>query len=439
MDTDPSIKPTDLRGILKYVPMFRGQTFVISVDGSVVEHEGFRNLLMDLAVFRSLNIRIILVHGVGQQIRSLAAERGAPVGDPYGSEPTDERTLGLAVEASGRVSSRILAQFTELGVRCATANAVRATEKGIIRGTDYRLTGRVDKVDAAFLGSLLADGITPLVSPVVATRTGRILRVNSDLIAAELASSLEASKLIFLTSHPGLSLRGEVLLNVPADELRETLAREPEAIQPGLLSKVECSLMALGRGTPRAHILDGRVFGALLTEVFDKVGLGTMIHSNDYDRIRPATPADARALHNLIRNASAGDAVRERSLAAVEEGIADFHLYEIDGSLVACAALLPYPEDGSAELACVFVQPFHQGRGVGLKMVRYAEREARARGFRRLFALSTQSFAFFSEVCGFAETDAGSLPPARREILEREGRRSRILVKDLDPAPTGHH
>ena len=212
---------------------------------------------------------------------------------------------------------------------------------------------------------------------MIATRTGRILRVNSDLIAAELASSLEASKLIFLTSHPGLSLRGEALLNVPAEDLRETLARNPAAIQPELLSKVECSLMALGRGTPRAHILDGRIFGALLTEVFDKVGLGTMIHSNDYDRIRPATPADSRALHNLIRNAAAGDGVRERSIEAVEEGISDFHLYEIDGSLVACAALLPYPGSESAELACVFVQPFYQGRGVGLKMVRYAEREAR--------------------------------------------------------------
>ena len=130
MDTDPAIKPTDLRGILKYVPMFRGQTFVISVDGSVVEHEGFRNLLMDLAVFRSLNIRIVLVHGVGRQIRSLAAERGTDIGDPYGSEPTDERILGLAIEASGQVNSRILAQFTELGIRCATANAVRGDREG---------------------------------------------------------------------------------------------------------------------------------------------------------------------------------------------------------------------------------------------------------------------------------------------------------------------
>ncbi|MGE9291801.1 MAG: amino-acid N-acetyltransferase, partial [Puniceicoccales bacterium] len=196
------IKPTDLRGILKYVPMFRGQTFVISVDGSVVAHEGFRNLLMDLAVFRSLNIRVVLVHGVGQQIRSLGEKRGVPILDAYGSGPTNEEVLQLAIESSGDVSTRILSQFTELGVSCAIPNAVRATERGIIRGEDFLLTGKVEKVDAPVLENLLSAGITPVISPVAANRSGQILRVNSDAIAAEIAGELNASKLIFLTSHP---------------------------------------------------------------------------------------------------------------------------------------------------------------------------------------------------------------------------------------------
>lgn len=431
MDTESPIKPTDLRGILKYVPMFRGQTFVVSVDGSVVAHEGFRNLLMDLAVLRSLNIRIILIYGVGQQIRSLSAERNIPINDPYGAGPTDRETLSLAIETSGQVGSRILAQFTELGISCAIPNAVRSTEKGIIRGVDHLLTGKVDKIDTAMIGELLSAGITPVVSPVAATRSGNTLRVNSDWVAAETAAAIGASKLIFLTSHPGLVMDGQSLLNVPAEDLRKTFLENPQAIQPGLQSKVEASLSALTRGTPRAHILDGRIFGALLTEVFDKVGLGTMIHSNEYDQIRPARSADLHALHLLIRNAASNDAVRERSIESLEQGIGEFFLYEIDGSLVACAALTAYPKEGMAELACVFVQSFYQGRGVGLRMVRYAEREARARGFTRLFALSTQSFAFFREVCGFSEASDPDIPASRRSVLEQEGRRSKILIKDL--------
>jgi len=425
------IKPTDLRGILKYVPMFRGQTFVISVDGSVVAHEGFRNLLMDLAVFRSLNIRVVLVFGVGQQIRSLGKQRGVAISDAYGAGPTSEEVLNLAIESSGHVSTKIHAQFTELGVSCAMPNAIRATERGIIRGQDFLLTGKVEKVHATILENLLANGITPVISPVAATRSGQILRVNSDGIAAEIASALDASKLIFLTSQPGLRIHGQSLLNVPSDDLRRIIADEPESVPSELLSKVQASLEALSNGTPRAHILDGRIFGALLTEVFDKVGLGTMIHSNEYDQIRPARSSDAHALHNLITNAASSDAVRERSLESIEEALDEFFLYEIDDSLVACAALTNYPDSDMAEIASVFVQPFYQGRGVGLKMIRYAEQLAARKGIARLFALSTQSFSFFTQVCGFREGDADDLPSSRRESLQVSGRRSRILIKNL--------
>tara|TARA_R100000027_G_scaffold49762_1_gene38283 strand:- start:2865 stop:4208 length:1344 start_codon:yes stop_codon:yes gene_type:complete len=430
-DTESPIKPTDLRGILKYVPMFRGQTFVISVDGSVVAHEGFRNLLMDLAVFRSLNIRVVLVHGVGQQIRSLGETRGVPILDAYGSGPTNEEVLQLAIESAGHVSTKILGQFTELGVNCAIPNAIRAVERGIIRGEDFQLTGKVEKVDAPMLENLLSAGITPVISPVAANRNGEILRVNSDMIAAETAATLKASKLIFLTSYPGLTVHGHSLLNVPADQLQTTLAENNGAIPAELLSKVESSLNALAAGTPRAHILDGRVFGALLTEVFDKVGLGTMIHSNEYDQIREARPSDLHAIFNLIRNAASNDAVRERSLESIEEGLQDFFLYEIDGSLIACATLVPYPEQNVAEVASVFVQPFYQGRGVGLKMIEFAEKRAAEKGFEKLFALSTQSYVFFRDVCQFREVAPTELPAARQEILQTSGRRSKILMKDL--------
>ncbi|MFZ9604936.1 MAG: amino-acid N-acetyltransferase, partial [Opitutales bacterium] len=59
------MKPTDLRGILRYVPMFRDHVFVIAVDGSIVSHENFANIVTDIAVLRSLSIKVVLVHGIG--------------------------------------------------------------------------------------------------------------------------------------------------------------------------------------------------------------------------------------------------------------------------------------------------------------------------------------------------------------------------------------
>ena len=69
------MKLTDLRGILQYIPQFREKTFIISVDGAIVTDENFANILVDIAVLRSLNIRVVLVHGASAQIRALAAEQ----------------------------------------------------------------------------------------------------------------------------------------------------------------------------------------------------------------------------------------------------------------------------------------------------------------------------------------------------------------------------
>ena len=88
-DENHHIKPTDQRGILKYVPKFREHVFVIAVDGSLVAHEMFPNVLLDIAVLRSLNIRVVLVHGIGQQLRELADKRNIAISDPHGEGATD--------------------------------------------------------------------------------------------------------------------------------------------------------------------------------------------------------------------------------------------------------------------------------------------------------------------------------------------------------------
>src|SRR5580698_6533031 len=92
-----TIKPTDLRGILQYVPRFQGQIFVIAIDGSIVADENFSNLLVDVAVLRSLGIKVVLVHGISRQLQDLAALRSVPISNTDGTGPTDAATLDLAI------------------------------------------------------------------------------------------------------------------------------------------------------------------------------------------------------------------------------------------------------------------------------------------------------------------------------------------------------
>ena len=91
------MKLTDLRGILQYIPQFREKTFILAIDGDIVTDENFATLLLDVALLWSLNIRVVLVHGASEQIRSLAGERQVNASDFDGAGVTDAVTLDLAL------------------------------------------------------------------------------------------------------------------------------------------------------------------------------------------------------------------------------------------------------------------------------------------------------------------------------------------------------
>ena len=426
-----NVKPTDLRGILKYVPMFRDHVFVLALDGSLVAHENFQNVLLDIAVLRSLNIRVILVHGVGQQLKSLAKQKQTTISDPHGELKTDAVTLELATEAAAMVSLEVMQGLTRNGLRCATCNGVRSKEIGMVKGEDQLNSGAVDKLDDVLFNKMLDADTIPVITPIAFSREGTPLRINSDLLASELASKLNASKLIYMTTQDGLQINDQPLTNLPVANLEGLLKSATEQIPERLLSKVEHSVKAINAGTPRAHILDGRLFGALLNEIFDKVGIGTMVYSNDYQSIRRAVTADAHSIYNITQNGVRTESLRERSQESIEATIADYLVYEIDGSIVACVNLKIYESGDIAEIGSVYVQAFYQNKGVGRKMVEFACAEAQERGSKRAIAMTTQASKFFSKVCAFEEGTINDLPAERREDYAQNGRNSKVLYLDL--------
>jgi len=426
-----NIKPTDLRGILKYVPMFRDHVFVLAIDGSLVAHENFQNVLLDIAVLRSLNIKVVLVHGVGQQIEALAKQKKTTISDPHGELETDAVTLELATEAAAMVSLEVMQGLTRNGLRCATCNGVRSKEIGILKGEDQLSSGAVDKIDDVLFNKLLDADTIPVITPIAFNREGAPLRINSDLLASELASKLNASKLIYMTTQEGLQISGQSLTNLPVADLEGLIKTATKQMPERLLSKFKHAAKAINAGTPRAHILDGRLFGALLNEIFDKVGIGTMVYSNDYQSIRRAVTADAHSIYNITQNGVRSESLRERSQESIAATIDDYLVYEIDGSIVGCVNLKIYDSSDIAEIGSVYVQAFYQNKGVGRKMVEFACAEAQERGSRRAIAMTTQASKFFSKICAFEEGTVNDLPAERREDYAQNGRNSKVLYLDL--------
>jgi amino-acid N-acetyltransferase len=432
MTNGADIKPTDLRGILKYVPRFQGQTFVIAADGIIVADENFANILTDIAVLRSLGIKIIIVHGIGHQLRDLAKTRHITITDVQGNGVADAATLDLAIRASSRVSHVVIEGLTQNGLKAALTNAVRAVPIGIIKGVDHQFTGRVDRIDKEFLNQLITSQVVPVLNPIGFDRDGRPLRINSDLLAAELAEALNATKIIYLTPHEGLELNGKLHHQIAASTLRAVLETKPESINEPMRSTAAHAVKAVETGTPRVHLLDGRLMDGLLNEIFSNDGVGTLIHGNEYQQIRQATKRDVRAIHNLTRQAVKREELLYRTQQAIEKNIDHFYVFEVDENIIACASLLHYADKpGYAEVGSLYVMPFYHHRGIGKKMVDYACLKAKEAGATHIIALSTQAFSFFTSVCGFEEADKDLLPESRQKAYDDSGRNSRVLTKKL--------
>jgi amino-acid N-acetyltransferase len=423
------MRPTDLRGILRYVPQFREKTFVIAADGAIVADENFGNILTDVAVLRSLNIRTVLVHGASAQIQALAEEKVAAASDLEGSGVTDAETLALALTAANRLTHEILEGLSATDLRAAATNAVIAHPLGILRGVDHLFTGRVDRIDAELLQMLLANGIVPVVPPLGMDGDGRTYRVNSDAVALEVAKALGAVKLIYITTAEGLIVNGTVARQVSVDELADMV--DKGAVAPGQVSKARHAVAACRFGIPRVHVIDGRVDEGLLAEVFSNEGIGTLVFANEYRQIRRAQRRDVRSIQQLIETSVESEELLPRSRAAIERQLDDYYILEVDRNPIACVALHVFPDEKKGELACLRVRPSHEHQGIGRRMVQFVEDRAREQGVETLLALSTQAFNFFASKAGFQEGTARDLPPARREKYEQSGRRSKILVKTL--------
>jgi amino-acid N-acetyltransferase len=425
------VKLTDLRGILQYIPQFREKTFIIEVDGAIVTDENFGNILLDVAVLRSLNIRVVLVHGAAAQIKALGEERSIKPSNLDGAGVTDAETLQLALTAANRLTHEILEGLAANDLRAACPNGIIAHPMGIIQGVDQLYTGKVERIDTELLQTLLNQGIIPVVPPLGFDGDGKTYRVNSDGVAVAVADALKATKLIFITPHDGVLYNDQLIRQMLVAELQKLLQQNPGGFLPDVFSKAQHAVAACTAGVQRVHIINGRVDEGLLAEVFSNEGIGTLIYANEYQQIRAAKKKDIRAIQLLTKKAVESDELVKRTRLVIEKNLSDYYIFEIDKNPVACVALHVYPEQGKGELACLYVNPSHENQGIGRKLIQFIDAKAKEMNLNELITLSTQAFTYFQSKGGFAEGTPDDLPPTRREKYDHSGRNSKVLVKKL--------
>ena len=424
-----------------YINAHRGRTFVIEIDAQSTADPQLHGIVHDLALMRSLGIDLVVVHGARPWVERRSRAQGLAPRYAAGVRITDIATLEAAKEAIGAAHIQLEALLS-MGVanspmagakvRVASGNFITARPIGIRDGVDYEHTGEVRRVDAEAIRQRLAGGAIVLVSPLGYSPTGEVFSLRAEEVATAIATAMQAAKLVFLFDGPGvLDDQGALVHELTLEEAQALAAvlHRAGSGRDELGDRLRESIHACRNGVSRVHVIDRKIDGALLLELFSRDGVGTMINADTYDSIRRATIDDIGGILELIRPLEESGTLVRRSREKLETEIAHFNVVERDGAVVACAAMYPYPEHGLAELACLAVDDAYRRGQYGERLLTLAEREAREAGAQRLFVLTTRAAHWFRER-GFDEADLAVLP-LERQALYNFQRRSRVLVRAL--------
>lgn len=430
------------RSSAPYIHAHRGRVFVVQFDGDALGESQFPSLVHDMGLLHSLGVKLVIVNGFRPQIEERLKLRGLESRFVDGVRVTDARALDAVVDAAGAVRTEVEALLSMglanspmhgAGIRVASGNFITARPMGIRDGVDFAFTGEVRRVDTAAIERRLGDGSIVLVSALGYSPSGEVFNMRAEDVATAIAVELKAQKLLMLRTGQWIdSAAAGLSRQLTLADARQALGQRPPSGSAGddfAREFLVHAVHACVNGVARTHLLDYRVDGVLLLELFTRDGVGTMVSAEAYDSKRRATIEDIGGILELIAPLEARGALVRRSRDKIETAIGDFLILERDGAIIACTAIHLFRDDGVAELACLAVDDAYRKDGRGDFLLSAVEQEARAAGVQRLFVLTTQATHWFKER-GFVDASIGDLPVARQQLYNYE-RGSKVLIKKL--------
>ena len=458
-------RAASIRDVIRYIDRFQDALLVIYLDDKLLDRGVFLSHIKDISLLHRAGLRIILVPGAAVRIDDVLSRAGIRWRIKDGCRVTDADAMPLIKMAAFDVSNQVMTALAGEKVPALIGNWVRARGRGILAGFDWGTVGDIDKVDAVSLGKVLEDGFIPIFPCIGWSLAGKPYNISSVLLAEKIAGHLNADKLFYLV--PGASITdGRFAIpeglglsdggTVPAlslDELdaflqancpsaasggggstgggtpgkdeplpvrpaKRTVSSGPEASDEQIFELLRTARRACTSGVSRVHILDGSVEGTLPCEIFSDFGSGTMVYVRDYGRIRDMESDDIPAVLTLMQPFVDKGILLPRSKETLGDQLSHYVVYELDGALRACAALVPY-SDGQMEIAGIAVDKSCSSLGIGQKLVEFLIARAKKSGASGIFLLTTQTSDWF-EGLGFRLSSVSSIPEQRKAIWTPE-------------------
>ena len=269
---------------LPYIQKFHSKIFVIKYGGSALtDPEIEKSTINDLVLLNSVGIKVVLVHGGGPEINKMLEKLGKEIKFENGLRHTDSETMEVVeMVLHGKVQRRLVSAINTAGakafgfsgrdVRIMIAKRHSASNEG-------NMVGEIKSSSLDLIHDIHKLGMIPVISSIAPDENGQAYNINADSMAAELAISLQADKLMLMTDTPGILLdknNPESLIKemdlIRAEELVIT-----DVVQGGMIPKTECCIKSIKAGVQKAVILNGLQQHSLLLDTFTDAGSGTMI------------------------------------------------------------------------------------------------------------------------------------------------------------------
>ncbi len=429
-----------IRQAFGYVERFKDKLFVIKIADSLIHHRLSPLLLRDLVLLHRLGIRIAIVPGARPRIDEVLQAFGIQWDNHAGIRVSPARAMPYIEMAASDVANHIMTLLAEHNANAVVGNWVRARSIGVRDGIDYESSGVVDSIQHTLVRKALEDGLIPIFPNIGWGPRGRPYNISSNQLALTVSQELEAAKLFFVTDFdpiqadafrvPDGTDTGEdgVVSVMTLEQARQfVVLNASENFRPEL-EMVSLALDACQGGVPRVHVVDGRIEGALLKEIFSNRGIGTMVCANQHVNVRPAVRSDIPDMTRLMQPSVNEGKLVARTADDLEGTIDDFVVYEVDETLHGCGAL-HLLSARHAEIAGIAVDEAYGSKGIGRAIVSSLLDRAHRLKLTKAFVLTTQTADWFLQL-GFHDGSLDELPKGRRMRYDPR-RRSRVLVYDL--------
>ncbi len=443
MESDKMQEQVELiRQTFEYVQLFKRKTIVIKVDGSVMNHPLLPLLVKDLVLLHRQGIQILLVPGAKERIDDVLRRYEIPWKSIGGVRISTPEAIPFIKMAAFDVSNRLMTLLAENNASAIIGNWVRARSLGVIKGVDYQDTGTVEKINVELVRKTLAEGLIPIFPNIGWSGSGKPYNISSNELAYLLARTLQAEKLFYISRHVGVSVKDYklpegvpvssegVATHLSVDQANKFLSLNAEKQQDEMVELIRLGCKACSEGVARVHIVNGEDEGVILKEIFSSRGCGTMIYTNEHENIRSLQPADIPEVLRIMSPYVEEEILLPRTDQELADQLDHFVVYEVDGILHACGAMIPSAEEkGRGEIAAITVDRTYEGFGIGKRILSYLVDRARNSGIRHLYVLTTQTADWFLQF-GFREGGVQDLPADKRRDYNRL-RNSRVLLLDL--------